>query len=95
MFLIPTSRSCLIVLSISASPFISNKAFGVSKLIGTILIPNPAAKITAFIGAFFLIDSLALDVNLISSSKYSFFSRFFIDLFTTPKEWPVVSDSIL
>ena len=48
IFITPTSCNCFIILSIKGSPLTSISALGLCVLIGTILIPNPAANIIAF-----------------------------------------------
>lgn len=50
-------------------PSTSKSPFGVSILIGTIRIPYPAARITAFFGQCFAISSLAFSVSSISVVK--------------------------
>jgi len=92
---IPTSCNCLIIRSINGSPLISKIPFGTSTLIGTILIPNPAARIIAFCGFFSFNSSYAFEVHCIFSSIYPSSVSFFKELFTFPKEYPVISDKIL
>ena len=70
--------------SISISSFISNIALGTLLLIGIILIPWPAAKITADL--FFFIKSIPKSVKELSSLIYSNSLRFFIVSFVLPKE---------
>ena len=80
--------------SINASPLTSKRPFGISVLIGTIRIPNPAARITARCGVFCLNSVIAFTVGRIESSMYSNFISSFSDRLTTPKEWPDTSASI-
>ena len=86
MSVIPTACSCLINRSISGSFFTSRSPFGVSVLIGTIRIPNPAAKITAFFGLFFLKSAFALLVRLNLASTSSSSRSRFNSRFTRPSE---------
>ena len=83
------------VLSIRGSPPTSMSALGVERLMGTMRIPNPAARMTALRGDLCLISCLPFSVSCPCLSISPSAASCLRDLFTTPTLRPVEEARIL